>query len=175
MSQLMRPVFDTDLIERYGGEGPRYPSYPAAVQFNDDFGPAQYDAAIAESNRLPMPADLSLYVHVPFCASPCFYCACNRIITRSTTAGQEFLVNLEKELRLIAPRFDRDRPVRQLHLGGGTPTFLSTEQIRQLMALLRTHFQFAPDAELGLEIDPRTVDPTGIGELRKIGFNRLSV
>ncbi len=175
MSQLMRPVFDTDLIERYGGEGPRYTSYPTAVQFNDDFGPAQYDAAIAESNRLPIPADLSLYVHVPFCASPCFYCACNRIITRSTTAGQEFLVNLEKELRLVAPRFDRDRPVRQLHLGGGTPTFLSSEQIGQLMALLRTHFQFAPDAELGLEIDPRTVDPAGIRELHKIGFNRVSI
>lgn len=175
MSQLMRPVFDAELIGRYGGEGPRYTSYPTAVQFSENFGPAEFDAAIAESNRLPIPADLSLYVHVPFCASPCFYCACNRIITRSTTAGQEFLVNLEKELRLIAPRFDRDRPVRQLHLGGGTPTFLSTEQIRQLMALLRTHFQFAPDAELGLEIDPRTIDPAGIGELRKIGFNRLSV
>jgi oxygen-independent coproporphyrinogen III oxidase len=175
MSELMRPVFDADLIEKYGGEGPRYTSYPTAVQFSEQFGPAEYEAAISESNRLPMPDGLSLYVHVPFCASPCFYCACNRVITRSTTAGQEFLVNLEKELRLVAPRFDRDRPVHQLHLGGGTPTFLSTEQIRQLMALLRTHFRFAPDAELGLEIDPRTVDPAGIRELRKIGFNRLSI
>jgi len=175
MSELMRPTFDAELIERYGGEGPRYTSYPTAVQFSEDFGPAEYDAAIAESNRLPIPADLSLYVHVPFCASPCFYCACNRVITRSTSAGQEFLVSLEKELRLVAPRFDRDRPVRQLHLGGGTPTFLSTDQIRQLMALLRTHYHLAPDAELGLEIDPRTIDPAGIRELRKIGFNRISV
>ncbi len=175
MSELMRPNFDAELIAAYGGEGPRYTSYPTAVQFSEGFGPADFEAAIAESNRLPIPADLSLYVHVPFCASPCFYCACNRVITRSTTAGQEFLVNLEKELRLVAPRFDHDRPVRQLHLGGGTPTFLRGDQIRQLMALLRTHFQFAPDAELGLEIDPRTIDPAGIRELRNIGFNRLSV
>ncbi|RFF30215.1 oxygen-independent coproporphyrinogen III oxidase [Wenzhouxiangella sediminis] len=175
MSELMRPNFDAELIEKYGGEGPRYTSYPTAVQFSEDFGPADFDAAIAESNRLPIPADLSIYVHVPFCTSPCFYCACNRVITRSTTAGQEFLVNLEKELRLVAPRFDRDRPVRQLHLGGGTPTFLRTDQIRQLMALLRTHFHFAADAELGLEIDPRTIDPAGIRELRNIGFNRISV
>jgi oxygen-independent coproporphyrinogen-3 oxidase len=171
----MRPNFDAELIEKYGGEGPRYTSYPTAVQFSEDFGPADFDAAIAESNRLPIPADLSIYVHVPFCTSPCFYCACNRVITRSTTAGQEFLVNLEKELRLVAPRFDRDRPVRQLHLGGGTPTFLRTDQIRQLMALLRTHFHFAGDAELGLEIDPRTIDPAGIRELKNIGFNRISV
>ncbi|WP_376695814.1 oxygen-independent coproporphyrinogen III oxidase [Wenzhouxiangella sp. EGI_FJ10305] len=175
MSELMRPNFDAELIEKFGGEGPRYTSYPTAVQFSEDFGPTEYDAAIAESNRLPIPADLSIYVHVPFCASPCFYCACNRVITRSTTAGQEFLVNLEKELRLVAPRFDRDRPVRQLHLGGGTPTFLRTDQIRQLMALLRTHFHFAPGAELGLEIDPRTVEPADIRELKNIGFNRISV
>ncbi|NBB92264.1 MAG: oxygen-independent coproporphyrinogen III oxidase [Gammaproteobacteria bacterium] len=175
MSELMRPTFDAELIEKYGGEGPRYTSYPTAVQFSEAFGPADFDAAMAESNRLPIPADLSIYVHVPFCTSPCFYCACNRVITRSSTAGQEFLVNLEKELRLVAPRFDRDRPVRQLHLGGGTPTFLRTDQIRQLMALLRTHFQFAPDAELGLEIDPRTIDPAGIRELKNIGFNRISV
>jgi oxygen-independent coproporphyrinogen-3 oxidase len=171
----MRPTFDAPLIEKYGGEGPRYTSYPTAVQFSEDFGAGDFEAAIAESNQLPIPADLSIYVHVPFCTSPCFYCACNRVITRSTTAGQEFLVNLEKELRLVAPRFDRDRPVRQLHLGGGTPTFLRTDQIRQLMALLRTYFQFAPDAELGLEIDPRTIDPAGIRELKNIGFNRLSV
>jgi len=175
MSELMRPTFDAELIEKYGGEGPRYTSYPTAVQFSEDFTPTDLEAAIAESNRLPIPADLSIYVHVPFCASPCFYCACNRVITRSSSAGQEFLVSLEKELRLVAPRFDRDRPVRQLHLGGGTPTFLRTDQIRQLMALLRTHFHFAADAELGLEIDPRTIDPAGIRELKNIGFNRISV
>jgi oxygen-independent coproporphyrinogen-3 oxidase len=175
MSELMRPTFDVDLITRYGGEGPRYTSYPTAVQFSEAFGASDLEAAIADSNGLPIPGDLSVYVHVPFCTSPCFYCACNRVITRSATAGQEFLVNLAKELRLVAPRFDRDRKVRQLHLGGGTPTFLRPDQIGQLMTLLRTHFSFAEDAELGLEIDPRTIDPAGIRELRKIGFNRLSV
>ncbi len=175
MSELMRPNFDTDLIARYGGEGPRYTSYPTAVQFNENFSAADYRNAILESNKLPIPPDLSLYVHVPFCSSPCFYCACNRVITRSNTAGQEFLVSLEKELRLTAPLFDDDRPVRQLHLGGGTPTFLGTEQIRQLMALLKTHFHFAANAELGLEVDPRTIDPSGIRELKEMGFNRISV
>jgi len=175
MSRLMQPTFDLERIEKYGGEGPRYTSYPTAVQFDDRFGPEDYRSAIVESNRLPLPADLSLYVHVPFCASPCFYCACNRVITRSATAGQEFLGHLEQELTLVAPLFDADRPVRQLHLGGGTPTFLSPGQINQLMALLRTHFRFAAEAELGLEVDPRTVDPDGIQQLREAGFNRLSI
>lgn len=175
MSRLMRPTFDNELIERYGGEGPRYTSYPTAVQFSESFGAEDYCSAIAESNRLPIPPDLSIYVHVPFCSSPCFYCACNRVITRSKTAGEEYLVNLEKELQLLAPRFDDDRPVRQLHLGGGTPTFLSVDQIRQLMALLKSRFHFAPDAEVGLEVDPRTIDPAGIRSLRETGFNRISV
>jgi oxygen-independent coproporphyrinogen III oxidase len=175
MSELMQPTFDSRLIEKYGGEGPRYTSYPTAVQFSDEFTGGHYRNAIIESNKLPIPPDLSLYIHVPFCSSPCFYCACNRVITRSPTAGQEFLVHLEKELRLTAPLFDDDRPVRQLHLGGGTPTFLHVEQIRQLMALLKTHFHFAADAELGLEVDPRTIDPAGIRALREMGFNRISV
>jgi oxygen-independent coproporphyrinogen-3 oxidase len=175
MPELLRPDFNAGLIARYGGEGPRYTSYPTAVHFSEDFAADDFLAALADSNGLPMPADLSLYVHVPFCSSPCFYCACNRVITRSRTAGQEFLVHLEHEMRLVAPKIDRDRPVRQVHFGGGTPTFLSVEQLRQAMALLRTHFRLAPDAEIGLEIDPRTIDPAGIRELRKIGFNRLSI
>lgn len=175
MSKLMRPTFDLDLIEKYGGEGPRYTSYPTAPHFTDQFGPEDYIQAVAESNRLPIPADLSLYVHVPFCANPCFYCGCNRVITRSTTAGDQFLANLERELSLIAPRFDEDRLVHQLHLGGGTPTFLSMTQLGRLMHLLQSHFAFDRDAELGLEIDPRTIDPVGIGELRDLGFNRLSI
>lgn len=175
MSELMRPSFDQTLIERYGGEGPRYTSYPTAVQFSLDFGADDYLAAIAESNRLPIPAELSLYVHVPFCANPCFYCGCNRVITRSVTAGDRFLESLELELDLIAPQVDSDRLVRQVHLGGGTPTFLDHDQLRHLTELLRSHFSVAPDAEMGLEIDPRTIDPTGIRLLRELGFNRLSI
>lgn len=175
MARLMRPSFDTELIDRYGGEGPRYTSYPTAVQFNDRFRAGDLYAAIAESNRLPIPADLSIYVHVPFCSSPCFYCGCNRVITRSRTAGDEFLVTLGREIDLLAPRFDSDRLVRQLHLGGGTPTFLSVDQIQHLMNLLKRHFTFADDAEIGLEVDPRTVDPAGIRHLHEIGFNRISI
>ncbi len=175
MSELMRPTFDIELIEKYGGEGPRYTSYPTAPQFNDQFGEKDYCAAILESNQLPIPADLSLYVHVPFCANPCFYCGCNRVITRSLTAGAEFLHTLGRELDLVSPRFDEDRLVRQLHLGGGTPTFLSVAQLGQLMHMLQTHFPFDPEAEIGVEIDPRTIDPAGIAELRRIGFNRLSI
>ncbi len=175
MPQLMRPSFDAELIDRYGGEGPRYTSYPTAVQFSERFRAGDLYAAIAESNRLPIPADLSLYVHVPFCSSPCFYCGCNRVITRSKTAGDEFLATLAKEIDLLAPRFDSDRLVRQLHLGGGTPTFLSLDQIQRLMELLKRHFSFAAEAEIGLEVDPRTVEPAGIRRLHEMGFNRISI
>ena len=175
MNTVVRPKFDANLISRYGGAGPRYTSYPTAVQFKDDFGSEDWKVALQESNRLPIPADLSLYVHVPFCSSPCFYCGCNKVITRSTTAGQEFLGDLERELDLVAPRMDSDRIVRQVHLGGGTPTFLTSDQIDQLMRLLRTRFRFADDTEIGLEVDPRSVEPGDVRRLHEIGFNRISV
>lgn len=171
----MRPKFDADLIAKYGGAGPRYTSYPTAVQFTDRFGASDWLAALAESNNLPIPPDLSLYVHVPYCASPCYYCGCNRVITRSATAGQEFLVDLEREFDLVARHIDDDRVVRQVHLGGGTPTFLSTAQIEQLMKLMKTRFQFESDAEIGLEVDPRSVTPADIRRLRELGFNRISI
>ncbi|MCC5865723.1 MAG: oxygen-independent coproporphyrinogen III oxidase [Wenzhouxiangella sp.] len=175
MSELMRPTFDLDLIQKYGGEGPRYTSYPTAPQFSDRFTASDYCAAMAESNRLPIPADLSLYVHVPFCHNPCFYCGCNRVITRSLTAGDSFLDSLARELAMVAPRFDEDRIVRQLHLGGGTPTFLDTDQLARLLHMLQTHFPFADQAELGLEVDPRTIDPSGLRRLADMGFNRISI
>jgi len=175
MSTLMRPSFDQSLIDRYGGAGPRYTSYPTAVQFSEDFGPDDYLRALAESNSLPIPSDLSLYVHIPFCRSPCFYCACNRVITRSKTAGDQFLDTLESEFALIAPRIDSDRRVEQLHLGGGTPTFLTIEQLGRLTDSLRSHFSFSDQAELGLEIDPRSITPSGIMSLRDMGYNRVSI
>ena len=175
MQAAMRPKFDADLIAKYGGSGPRYTSYPTAVQFSEDFDASAWLAALKESNSFPIPADLSLYVHVPFCSSPCFYCGCNRVITRSATAGQEFLVDLERELDLTAPHIDDDRTVHQVHLGGGTPTFLTTEQIDQLLRLLKTRFHFDKAAEIGLEVDPRSVQPADIRRLREIGFNRISI
>lgn len=175
MSNALRPRFDADLIAKYGGAGPRYTSYPTAVQFREDFGSGDWLNALNESNQLPIPADISLYVHVPFCSNPCFYCGCNRIITRSPVIGQEFLVDLEREFDLIAPRIDNDRVVRQVHLGGGTPTFLTMDQIDQLMRLMRSRFQFAEDPEIGLEVDPRSVEPADIRRLRELGFNRISI
>jgi oxygen-independent coproporphyrinogen-3 oxidase len=175
MSTLMRPSFDQDLIDRYGGAGPRYTSYPTAVQFSEDYGQEDYLRALAESNSLPIPSDLSIYVHVPFCSSPCFYCACNRVITRSKTVGDRFLDSLTSELALVAPRIDADRRVDQLHLGGGTPTFLDVDQLGRLTDSLRSHFSFSDQAQLGLEIDPRTIDPEGIMALRDMGYNRASI
>lgn len=175
MPQLTRPEFDANLIARYGGEGPRYTSYPTADRFSEKFTETDFRAAIADSNRLPIPADLSIYVHVPFCRSPCFYCGCNRVITRSPTAGAEFLDDLQQELALLAPAFDTDRIVRQVHLGGGTPTFLSAAQIGHLMKQLGDHFPLSRDGEFGLEVDPRTVDPAAIRELKQVGFNRISI
>ena len=175
MSTLMRPTFDQELIDRYGGAGPRYTSYPTAVQFSEDYSGKDYLQALAESNSLPIPADLSLYVHVPFCSSPCFYCACNRVITRSETVGDRFLDTLETELALVAPRIDADRCVEQLHLGGGTPTFLGIEQLGRLTETLRNHFSFSDQAQLGLEIDPRTIEPEGVMALRDMGYNRASI
>lgn len=175
MQSAMRPKFDADLIAKYGGSGPRYTSYPTAVQFSEDFDAGAWLAALKESNNLPIPADLSLYVHVPFCSSPCFYCGCNRVITRSATAGQEFLIDLERELELTAPHIDGDRKVHQVHLGGGTPTFLTPDQIDQLLRSLRTRFHFDEAAEIGLEVDPRSVEPVDIRRLREIGFNRISI
>ena len=175
MSQAMRPRFDADLIARYGGEGPRYTSYPTALQFDEAFDGRAWKRALGESNRLPIPADLSLYVHVPFCFSPCFYCGCNRVITRSPFAGEEFLKDLERELDLVAPSIDDDREVRQLHLGGGTPTFLEPAQIERMIGMLRSRFRFAADAEIGLEADPRSLEPEDLPVLRRVGFNRLSL
>ncbi len=175
MLAAVQPQYDAALIAKYGGEGPRYTSYPTAVQFSQDFDERRWRQALKKSNQLPIPADLSLYVHVPFCASPCFYCGCNRVITRSPVAGAEFLEDFERELGLVAPLLDADRRVRQVHLGGGTPTFLSIAQIDRLMRSMREKFSFDEDGEFGLEIDPRTVEPGDLQRLRALGFNRLSV
>ena len=170
-------VFDPELIRRYDGVGPRYTSYPTAPHFNSRFGAPELVKAIRESNEDPIPRSLSLYAHIPFCFSPCFYCGCNRIITRDADTKQAYLETLLKEIRLLAPLFDRDREVVQLHLGGGTPNSLTGAQLAELMAEFRRNFHFAPERErdFSIEIDPRTVDAADIGTLREIGFNRVSL
>ena len=166
-------VFDSDLIQRYNVQGPRYTSYPTALQFGE-FESGALKQAIESS---PMKdRDLSLYVHLPFCATLCYYCACNKIITRKREPAVEYLELLERELDLIAPLFT-GRHISQLHWGGGTPTFLEDDQISSLMESLRSHFPFRNDAqgEFSIEVDPRTVDADRVAHLRSVGFNRLSL
>lgn len=171
------PEFDAALITRYDVAGPRYTSYPTAPQFRADFDEVALRAAICASNEEPIPRPLSLYVHVPFCASPCFYCGCNRIITRDMAQADRYLERLYREIELIAPLFDRDRPVQQLHFGGGTPNFLDIARMRELMESLARHFSFsqAADREYGIEIDPRFADADYVRCLGELGFNRVSV
>src|SRR6187551_2239977 len=127
------PPFDADLLRRYDRPGPRYTSYPTAPQFRADFTEAAFRDVARQSNGDPIPRPLSLYVHVPYCFSPCFYCGCNRIITRDQRRAAPYLLRLAREAELLAPWFDRDREVVQVHLGGGTPNFLTAAQIFELM------------------------------------------
>ncbi len=169
-------TFDSDLLRRYDRPGPRYTSYPTAPQFHAGFGEAQLRDAAAASNGDPIPRRLSLYVHVPFCESPCFYCGCNRIITRDKARGEAYLARLYREIALMADLFDRDREVMQLHFGGGTPNFLTPAQLGEAMDTLRSHFHFSDSAErdISIELDPRFVSPDDIAQLARIGFNRAS-
>jgi oxygen-independent coproporphyrinogen-3 oxidase len=170
-------IFDPDLIRRYDVQGPRYTSYPTAVSFTPEFGPEDFVQAASESNGLPIPAALSLYVHVPFCESLCYYCACNKIVTRHREKCDPYLEQVIAEADLVSPLFDPDRRVEQLHFGGGTPTYFTDEQLRNLMTALDQRFAFAdPELrEFSIEIDPRTVDPDRVASLAGMGFNRLSL
>ncbi|MEL1264509.1 oxygen-independent coproporphyrinogen III oxidase [Pseudoxanthomonas putridarboris] len=169
------PLFDPDLLRRHDRPGPRYTSYPTAPQFSAAFGPEQLRQHVAASNRSDRP--LSLYVHVPFCSSPCFYCGCNRVITRDKARGELYLDYLYREIARMAPLFDGGRPVVQLHFGGGTPNFLTPEQIADCVAELRSQFSFAgPDVlDCSIELDPRFVGPDDIAALASAGFNRASL
>jgi oxygen-independent coproporphyrinogen III oxidase len=173
----IQPLLDAELLRRYDRPGPRYTSYPTAPQFSPTFGEPQLRAAVATSNGDPIPRRLSLYVHVPFCTSPCFYCGCNRIITRDKGRSEGYLARLYREIDLVAALFDRDREVIQLHFGGGTPNFLSPAQLREVVDTLRRQFHFAhgDDADISIELDPRFVTAADVAELGAIGFNRASL
>ncbi|GAA4354639.1 oxygen-independent coproporphyrinogen III oxidase [Variovorax defluvii] len=163
-------------LARLDVAGPRYTSYPTADRFVEAFGPADY-ADAARQRRLGMSAGrapLSLYVHIPFCASLCYYCACNKIITRHAERAREYLQYLGKEIALQVEQIGARAPVSQLHLGGGTPTFLDDQGLSELMRMLREAFTLAPDGEYAIEIDPRTVDAKRLAHLSRLGFNRLS-
>ena len=169
-------LFDPELIRRYDCHGPRYTSYPTAVQFHTGFDEAAYRQAARESDGNDARRPISLYVHIPFCASPCFYCACNRIITRSTDKAQAYLARLHREIEMQAELFSAARAVRQLHFGGGTPTFLTQSQLAALLAQLGQRFSLTDcaDREYSIEIDPRTVTRESIRFLAQLGFNRVS-
>jgi oxygen-independent coproporphyrinogen III oxidase len=169
--------FDRDLIRRYDGHGPRYTSYPTAVQFHSGFDATAYRESVEALNADPQARAISLYVHIPFCASPCFYCGCNKIITRSADRAEGYLLRLHREIELQAALFGAQRSTEQLHFGGGTPTFLSMSALSALMSHLDRHFPFAsPEArEFSIEIDPRTVTREAVRELRNLGFNRMSL
>ena len=172
----MRPLLDWSLLRRYDRPAPRYTSYPAAPQFSSDFGERALREAARESNGDPIPRPLSLYVHVPFCTSPCFYCGCNRIITRDRSRAGPYLAALYREIDLTAALFDRDREVIQLHFGGGTPNFLSTAELRDAVETLQSHFHFRDrERDLSIELDPRTVEAGAVADLAAIGFTRASL
>ncbi|MHB8621790.1 MAG: oxygen-independent coproporphyrinogen III oxidase [Sulfuricaulis sp.] len=176
MNSAHQLKFDSDLIRRYDKSGPRYTSYPTAVQFHTGFTEADYRACALRTNEVS-PRPLSLYLHLPFCDTVCFYCACNKVVTKLRERASPYLARLRREIAMQAELFDRTRTVEQLHWGGGTPTFISHDEIEELMGVTRTHFRLRDDdqGEYSIEVDPREVRPETLTLLRKLGFNRLSM
>jgi oxygen-independent coproporphyrinogen III oxidase len=170
-------IFNAELLERYDRPGPRYTSYPTAPHFLPAFGAQELRQHAARSNAQPARRPLSIYVHVPFCFSPCFYCGCNRLITRDAARGSRYAEQLLREIALLAPLFDRDREVVQLHLGGGTPNFLSADTLACLIEGIAGAFRLsrAPERDFSIELDPRTVPHDYAPALARLGFNRVSL
>ena len=170
-------TISTELLQRFDIAGPRYTSYPTADRFVEAFGESQYQDALLErrhsarSHAFP----LSVYVHIPFCTSLCYYCACNKIITHQYAKALSYLESLGQELALLSPYLGEGNKVSQLHLGGGTPTYLRDPELRSLMKMLGETFSWQAGGEYSIEVDPRTVDSYRLGTLKELGFNRLSL
>ena len=169
--------FDRALVARYDIDGPRYTSYPTAPHFHGSFGETELKRAIRASNEEPIPRDLSAYVHIPFCLSPCFYCGCARLVTRDPGKAGPYLARLYREIEAVSALFDRDRGLAQLHFGGGTPNFLDADQLVELVETLGRHFSFGrrPDREFGVELDPRFCDGDYVRRIAATGINRISI
>jgi oxygen-independent coproporphyrinogen-3 oxidase len=165
-----------ELLTKYDVNGPRYTSYPTADRFVEAFGEADYARALEQRRGGPaaLSLPLSLYVHIPFCEQLCYYCACNKIITRHHDWAAPYLRLLAREVDLHVQRLGSGQSVSQLHLGGGTPTFLNDDELGELMAMLRHNFALTPGGEYSIEVDPRTIDEARLETLVKLGFNRLS-
>jgi oxygen-independent coproporphyrinogen-3 oxidase len=170
------PTLFPDLIRRFDVSGPRYTTYPTADRFVEAFTPDHFAQALAQrrNGAAAMRLPLALYVHIPFCESLCYYCACNKIITKHHDRGEAYLRYLSREVELHTAHAGVGQTVSQLHLGGGTPTFLSDSELRKLMTMLRRSFTFTPGGEYSIEVDPRTVDATRLATLAELSFNRLS-
>ncbi|MBL8516676.1 MAG: oxygen-independent coproporphyrinogen III oxidase [Betaproteobacteria bacterium] len=168
-------AIDTDLIRKHDKAGPRYTSYPTADRFVEAYGSAEHAGWLAARNIGGRNQPLSLYIHLPFCANICYYCACNKVITKDHGRSAKYVKYLKKEMDLVARQLQGRSPVTQLHWGGGTPTFLSGDEMTELMAITRDHFEFDPQGEYSLEIDPRSVSRETFDLLGRLGFNRVSI
>jgi oxygen-independent coproporphyrinogen III oxidase len=162
-----------EFLTKYNRPGPRYTSYPTAPVWNDAFGPDDLEKVHQEAQRARTP--VSLYMHIPFCESLCLFCACNVIIQKNKSVAPPYLDVLKREMARVSRSVSEDRPVVQFHWGGGTPTYLTPDQIEDLFGFARQHFQFAPDSEIGIEVDPRVTSLQHLETIRKLGFNRLSM
>ncbi len=170
-------IISTDILQKFDVPGPRYTSYPTADRFVEAYGEAQYLQALQERKLSPRAVSslLSLYVHLPFCASLCYYCACNKIITGNYQRALDYLEDLQRELDLLLPHLGEGQTVSQVHLGGGTPTFYKDKELHALVRMLQTAFQWQDGGEYAIEVDPRTVDDERLDTLWSMGFNRLSM
>lgn len=165
--------WDKDLLQKYNISGPRYTSYPTALEFSDDYKREDYLTCL---QNIAEDRSLSLYIHIPFCQNICYYCACNKIITKDKSKSERYVENLIKEIRLVAAQCNA-KTLRQIHWGGGTPTYLSMSQITQIMDTVRECFDVPNEesTEISIEVDPRALDIKDIATLAKLGFNRMSM
>lgn len=166
---------DIDLLKKYDKAGPRYTSYPTAPYFHEGITESDYITHTEKDNSDIQERDLSLYFHIPFCDTLCYFCGCNMMVTRNQNKIEQYIDYLEKEIQLLKQHIDSDRKVRQLHFGGGTPTHLSPSQIRRLGGIIRKYFEFTDGAEVGVEIDPRELTRDHMVALSEVGFNRCSM
>ncbi len=169
------PEFDRNLIASLPTSGPRYTSYPSADRFHQGFTHNEYIKALESRQTGALNKPLSLYIHIPFCNTICYYCGCNKIITKDKSRADAYIGYLEKELDLLAPHLNGNLTLSQLHFGGGTPTFLNDEQIERVFSMIRKHFLLIETGEYSIEIDPRKVSRDTVHHLRELGFNRMSI
>jgi oxygen-independent coproporphyrinogen-3 oxidase len=169
----MRTVFDRDLVKKYDRPGPRYTSYPPATEFTERVGAEDYRRKLLESNSRGTP--LSLYFHIPFCESGCYYCGCNIIISHRKGIERPYLERVYREMDMVSELIDPSRKVVQLHWGGGTPNYLDSDEIREFMEEIRKRFEFGENAEVSIEIDPRYATDEQLRTIKEVGFNRISM